>query len=89
MTAIQTMIRRNSLTLRKTGSYYAMHIMVAASVAYVVTGNWLAALTLSLLEPSVQAVAFFFHERAWQRVAQREAGAAGALPATAQRVPAG
>jgi uncharacterized membrane protein len=51
----------------KTGSYYLMHIVVAAVVAYLVTGNLWAAITLSFLEPTVQAVAYFFHERAWAR----------------------
>lgn len=59
--------RNNLQTLKKTGSYYVMHITVAALVAYAVTGDFLMSLTLSLLEPSVQAVAFFFHEKAWQR----------------------
>ncbi len=54
-------------TLMKTGSYYLMHITVAAAVAYLVTGDFWAALTLSLLEPTVQAFAYFFHERAWAR----------------------
>ena len=51
----------------KTGSYYLTHILVAAGVAYAVTGDLWAALTLSLLEPSVQAGVYFFHERAWAR----------------------
>jgi uncharacterized membrane protein len=51
--------------LMKTGSYYLLHIVVAAAVAYAVTGNLWAAITLSLLEPTVQAVAYFFHEKAW------------------------
>jgi len=54
-------------TLKKTASYYLLHITVAAGVAYSVTGDLLMALTLSLLEPTVQAVAFFFHEKAWER----------------------
>ena len=57
----------NLPTLQKTGSYYLLHITVAALVAYAVTGNLLVSLTLSLLEPTVQAFAFFFHEKAWQR----------------------
>jgi uncharacterized membrane protein len=44
-----------------------MHITVAATVAYAVTGDWAASITLSLLEPTVQAVVYFFHERAWQK----------------------
>lgn len=63
-------------TLLKTGSYYLIHICVAATVAYAVTGNLWASLTLSLLEPTVQAVAFFFHEKAWERAAQRRAAQA-------------
>lgn len=63
-----TAFARNNLpTLKKTGSYYVMHILVAAAVAYAVTGDVLMSLTLSLLEPTVQAFAFFFHEKAWQR----------------------
>ena len=59
--------RRHLLTLQKTASYYVMHITVAAAVGYAVTGDVWLALTLSLLEPTVQAVAFFFHEKAWAR----------------------
>lgn len=59
--------RANLATLKKTASYYLVHITVAALVAYAVTGNLLVSLTLSLLEPTVQAFAFFFHEKAWER----------------------
>ncbi len=67
--------RANLPTLKKTASYYVVHILVAALVAYAVTGNLLMSLTLSLLEPTVQAVAFFFHEKAWERWNQRPAEA--------------
>ena len=63
--------RANILTLQKTASYYVMHITVAAGVGYAVTGNLWMALTLSLVEPTVQAFAFFFHEKAWERVTLR------------------
>ncbi|MEQ6435801.1 DUF2061 domain-containing protein [Comamonas sp. w2-DMI] len=74
-------LRKHQTTLAKTGSYYCIHITVAACVAYAVTGNLWASLTLSLLEPTVQAVAFFFHEKAWERSlrkrADRQAAAVG------------
>ena len=60
-------IRTNSFTLKKTVSYYFTHITVAAAVAYAVTGSWVAAVTLSLLEPTVQTVVYFFHEKVWAR----------------------
>ncbi|TAH13695.1 MAG: DUF2061 domain-containing protein [Curvibacter sp.] len=72
-------VRQNLPTLKKTASYYLVHISVAAMVAYAVTGNVLMSLTLSLLEPTVQAVAFFFHEKFWERSAQRKVGSV-ALP---------
>ena len=68
-------IRENQFTMQKTASYYVMHIAVAASVAYAVTGNLAASLTLSLLEPTVQAFVYFFHERFWNSVGKsRKAG---------------
>jgi uncharacterized membrane protein len=54
-------------TLAKTSSYWVVHVSVAALVAYVVTGNLITSLTLSLLEPTIQAFAFFAHEKIWER----------------------
>ena len=67
MLFIQNFIRFNQRTLKKTFSYYLMHIVIAMIVAYFVTKNLWMAMTLSLLEPSVQAIAFFFHEKIWSK----------------------
>jgi uncharacterized membrane protein len=78
--------RANLPTLKKTASYYVVHVIVASLVAYAVTGNLMVAITLSLLEPTVQAVAFFCHEKVWERLGKRRAAAAqaaGAIPAGA------
>ena len=72
MSRIRHLAAQNQTMLMKTASYYVIHVCVAALVAYAVTGNLWASLTLSLLEPTVQAVAFFFHETAWVRWAQRK-----------------
>ena len=79
MSLIRRTARQNKTMLMKTGSYYLIHICVAALVAYAVTGNLWASLTLSLLEPTVQAGAFFFHEKAWDPAARRNAAEAAAL----------
>lgn len=77
-------IRANQLTVKKTGSYYVTHITVAASVAYVVTGDLIASFTLSLLEPTVQACVYFFHERVWLSVERaRSTYPANAFPPAA------
>ncbi len=75
-------IQTNGFTLKKTASYYVTHISVAALVAYAVTGNWFVALTLSLLEPTVQTVVYFFHERIWARYAVRQTKSSQRMPPT-------
>lgn len=67
MSLLRQIRPETSRMLLKTGSYYLLHIVIAACVAYAVTGNLIASLTLSLLEPTVQAFAYFFHEKAWAR----------------------
>ena len=73
MTRLHQLLRTHRPTLLKTARYYLIHILVAACVAYAVTRNFWASLTLSLLEPTVQAVAYFFHEKAWNRAQARQA----------------
>ncbi|GGD59199.1 DUF2061 domain-containing protein [Erythrobacter arachoides] len=55
------------ITCYKTGSYALMHFMVAITVAYLLTQSWRAALAIGLVEPLVQTVAFYFHDRAWSK----------------------
>ena len=54
-------------TCAKTGSYAVMHLMVAITVAYVLTQDWRAALAIGIVEPFVQTIAFYFHDKAWSR----------------------
>lgn len=60
-----------SFKLNKTLTYAVMHLIVAMAVAYAVTGSLAAALAIGLLEPAVQTVAYFFHEKAWEREVTR------------------
>lgn len=71
MARIQNFVQSNQRIFKKTLSYYIMHITVAMIVAYVITGNLWMAVTLSLVEPTVQAVAFFFHEKVWNKKDQK------------------
>ncbi|MAK64784.1 MAG: hypothetical protein CMF75_08640 [Maricaulis sp.] len=52
----------------KTATYALMHLCVAMTVAFVLTGNWRAALAIGLVEPFVQTFAYSLHERVWARV---------------------
>ena len=51
----------------KTMTYSLMHLVVAMTVAFVLTGSWHAALAIGLIEPMVQTAAYTLHERAWAR----------------------
>lgn len=67
MIHVQKFVNNNQRMFKKTLSYYFMHLVVAMAVGYLVTGSWAMAVAFSLLEPTVQAVAFFFHEKVWER----------------------
>lgn len=53
--------------LSKTLSFLALHLLVGFTVAYAFTGSLALAGGIALVEPLVNAVVFFFHERAWNR----------------------
>ncbi len=66
--------------LAKTLTYLSLHLTIGFSVAYAITGSAHVAGGIALIEPCVNAVAFFFHEKAWARAGQRRPGHA-MLPA--------
>jgi len=59
--------------LLKTLTYLSIHLTVGFTVAYVFTGSVKLAGGIALIEPCINAVAFFFHEKAWKRVEARAA----------------
>ncbi|MFA4993795.1 MAG: DUF2061 domain-containing protein [Bdellovibrionales bacterium] len=59
-------------TFLKSLSYGVMHMTIAIAVAYLLSGSWRVALAIGMVEPCVQVVAFFFHERAWHRIENRK-----------------
>ena len=57
--------------LIKTLTYLTIHLTIGFSVAYVMTGSVALAGGIAIIEPCINAVAFFFHEKAWKRVGTR------------------
>jgi len=51
--------------MKKTISFAVMHFCVAFSVAYIMTGSVVVGGMLALIEPAVNTVVFYFHEKAW------------------------
>ena len=54
--------------MKKTLTFAALHFTIAFSVAYVLTGDILIGSLIAMIEPSVNTVAFYFHEKAWAKV---------------------
>lgn len=55
----------------KTVSFAIMHFGIAFTVAYLLTGDVIVGGVVALVEPAVNTVAFYFHERVWQRIGRR------------------
>lgn len=51
----------------KTLTYGAMHFCIAFGVSYSLTGSFTVAGAIAMVEPAVQTVAYFFHEKAWTK----------------------
>jgi uncharacterized membrane protein len=55
-------------TVNKTLSFAVVHFMVAFSVGYALTGSIAVGGAIALIEPALNTVAYFFHEKAWERI---------------------
>ncbi|MGM0593739.1 MAG: DUF2061 domain-containing protein [Pseudomonadota bacterium] len=53
--------------MAKTASFAAVHFSVAFSVGYLMTGSIAVGGAIALVEPVVNTVAYFFHEKVWER----------------------
>ncbi len=54
--------------MQKTLSFGVMHVSVAFLVVWTMTGDWRIGGAAALVEPVVNTVAFYFHERIWNRI---------------------
>ncbi|MCU0767066.1 MAG: DUF2061 domain-containing protein [Gammaproteobacteria bacterium] len=61
--------------MRKTFSFGVLHMTVAFTVAYLMTGSVMVGGAIALVEPAVNTVAYFFHEKVWERVGRRTVAA--------------
>ena len=62
-----------SQALVKTFTFALLHFGVAFSVTYALTGSIAVATGVGLIEPLVNTLAFYLHERAWKRADDRRA----------------
>jgi uncharacterized membrane protein len=60
----------------KTATFTLMHITIAFTIVYAMTGEVLVGGAVALVEPLVNSVGYFFHERFWARRGHPESAAA-------------
>jgi uncharacterized membrane protein len=58
--------------MKKTLSFAAIHFSVAFSIGYIMTGSVAVGGAIALVEPACNTVAYFFHEKFWQRLGHSE-----------------
>jgi uncharacterized membrane protein len=60
----------------KTLSFALIHVTVAFTVVYLLTGSFLAGGLVALVEPACNTVAYHLHEKVWE-FSRRRRGAGG------------
>jgi uncharacterized membrane protein len=63
----------------KTMTFAVMHFGIAFSVAYVLTGDVVIGGAVALVEPAVNTVAYYFHDKVWERWRRRRPAAGAAI----------
>lgn len=52
--------------MKKTLSFAIVHFTVAFTITYIMTGSILLGSAVALIEPAVNTVAFYIHEKVWE-----------------------
>jgi uncharacterized membrane protein len=64
----------------KTFTFALVHMTVAFGVVYLMTGSWALGGAVALIEPAINTVAYFFHEKVWDRWTARRSPDADQQP---------
>jgi len=57
--------------MTKTASFAVVHFTVAFTVGYTISGSILVGGAIALVEPAINTVAYFVHEKVWERIGRR------------------
>lgn len=55
--------------MKKTINFAGIHFLIAFTVGYLLTGDIILGSLIAMIEPMVNTVAFYFHEKAWLNMA--------------------
>ncbi|UAL43652.1 DUF2061 domain-containing protein [Shewanella inventionis] len=59
--------------MKKTISFAILHFSVAFSITYLLTGSIVIGGAIALLEPAVNTVVFYFHDKVWKNIESKQA----------------
>tara|TARA_Y100001933_G_scaffold241112_1_gene267244 strand:- start:1613 stop:1819 length:207 start_codon:yes stop_codon:yes gene_type:complete len=65
------------MTKYKTMSFALVHMTIAFTVVYLMTGSLVLGGAVALVEPACNTLAYFFHEIFWERRIGRKTGRVG------------
>jgi uncharacterized membrane protein len=57
--------------MKKTITFGILHMTVAFTVAYLISGSLMVGGAIALVEPTINTIAYFFHEKLWERARVR------------------
>ncbi|MFT5235459.1 MAG: putative membrane protein [Shewanella sp.] len=57
--------------MTKTLTFAILHFGVAFTVTYLLTGSVIIGGAVALVEPAVNTVVFYFHEKVWSKIERR------------------
>lgn len=55
----------------KTLTFAIVHMTVAFTVVWALTGSWMVGGAVALIEPAINTLAYFIHETLWERRAMK------------------
>ncbi|MPY26315.1 DUF2061 domain-containing protein [Shewanella psychropiezotolerans] len=58
--------------MTKTFTFAILHFTVAFTVTYLLTGSVILGGAIALIEPAVNTVVFYFHEKVWKKIEQQQ-----------------
>lgn len=66
--------------MAKSITFTVMHFCIALTVAYVLTGSLVVGGLIALVEPLVNSVGYYFHEKMWDSIQRKKAQASAVQP---------
>jgi uncharacterized membrane protein len=72
--------------MKKTISFAILHFSVAFTITYLLTGSIIIGGTIALLEPAVNTVVFYFHDKVWKNIESKKTQQAELSTESAQLV---